>query len=196
MKKTLSIMLVAGALATSAFAQAAKQEAPAAQDKTAAKQADEKHAISPMEKIPAYETLTKMKGEWIGSTQDGKHSSKMQYRVMSGGSAFVIMMDEGSAHEMITVIHPDGKSLMATHYCAARNQPRMRLTSQTDPKVLHFDFVDVTNVSSPDDGYMKALTITIVDDNHHYQDWTWTEKGKDISSRFTVKRASATTASK
>jgi hypothetical protein len=74
--------------------------------------------------------------------------------MVSGGSVLMDTMDEATPHEMITMIHLDKGELLATHYCAAQNQPRMKLTADANPNELKFEFRDGTNIG-PADGRKK-----------------------------------------
>jgi hypothetical protein len=46
-------------------------------------------------------------------------------------SAVMLVTDPGTPHEMVTMPRRDGEALLATHDCAAMNQPRM--TALTAP---------------------------------------------------------------
>ena len=83
------------------------------------------------------------------------------------------MLGEGTEHEMPTIYHMDGDRLMATHYCAAQNQPRMVL--KPGGEKLQFEFLDVTNLKSPEAGHMRRMAITILDKDHIQQEWTYRE---------------------
>ncbi len=62
----------------------------------------------------------------------------------------------------------------------AHNQPGMRSEGgNAASKNITFDFVDATNLSAPDAGYMKKLLLTFADRDHFTQEWTWTQKGKE-----------------
>jgi hypothetical protein len=99
------------------------------------------------------------------------------------------MMMEGTEHEMPTLYHMDGDRLMATHYCAAKNQPRMVLpASDASGQTLRFQFLDVTNLATPDAGHMRTVTFTFLGANKLRQDWTYREKGKDSVESFEVER--------
>jgi hypothetical protein len=74
---------------------------------------------------------------------------------------------------------------MMTHYCSAQNQPRMVAEPVSGPVTsLHFKFLDVTNLASPDAGHMHDLVVTFVDPDHFTQAWTWSEKGKEGTETF------------
>jgi len=90
---------------------------------------------------------------------------------------------------MITMFHPDMDELLATHYCAAHNQPRMKLVSAT-PTRLVFEFKDGTNIG-PHDGHMVAVAIDLIDANHHDEEWSYEQEGKRSTSVFHYTRASA-----
>jgi hypothetical protein len=90
---------------------------------------------------------------------------------------------------MISVFHMDGPNrLLITHYCGAGNQPRMQATASPDGKIITFDFVDATNLASPDDGHMQRLVITMIDANHHTEDWTFVDHGKQMKELFDLRR--------
>jgi len=78
---------------------------------------------------------------------------------------------------MTTVYYLDGDNVQLTHYCMAGNQPTMRGTYAPETKTLTFDFVSATNLNSADDGHMHHAVFTIVDANHHTEDWTYMEPG-------------------
>ncbi|MEE8366950.1 MAG: hypothetical protein V3S30_01400, partial [Thermoanaerobaculia bacterium] len=79
-----------------------------------------------------------------------------------------------------TMYHLDGDRLMLTHYCMAKNQPRMKadLTS-SDLNTLRFSFLDATNMKSPEDGHMHSAVFRFVDENEMKQSWTFRKDGKD-----------------
>ena len=108
--------------------------------------------------------------------------------LVSDGSALMNMLGEGTPYEMVTMFHMDNSDLLATHYCGAHNQPRFRLVPSSEPNVVTFVFKDATNLRSPSTPHMVGLKITFVDANHHYQDWTFLDKGKESTSRFEFHR--------
>jgi hypothetical protein len=63
--------------------------------------------------------------------------------------------------------------LLMTHYCAAGNQPRMVGTMSPDGKTLTFNFLDATNLVSEQPGHMQSLLVTIIDSDHHTEDWAF-----------------------
>ena len=89
----------------------------------------------------------------------------------------------------MTVYHRDGKDLVMTHYCAARNQPTLKAAGKIEKKALSFTCAGVRNVASHDEGHMHALTLTFVDDGKIKQAWSFAEEGKmGEEPRFTFVR--------
>lgn len=128
---------------------------------------------------PAFEKLKTLVGEWEGKFQDGK-PVRVTYRLTAEGSALVEAMLPGEPGEMVTVYHPDGDSVMATHYCAAKNQPRMRAQPASgDLKEVAFDFVDITNLASSSAGHMRQLVISFQGEDNFTARWTYRKDGKD-----------------
>jgi hypothetical protein len=140
--------------------------------------------------IPGFERMKSLVGEWEGKSLDG-NSAKVSYTLVSDNSALMERLAMGGESEMVTMYHPDGDQMMMTHYCSAHNQPRMRSQKPSmEMKSIVFDLVDVTNLSTPDAGHMRKLVLTITDQDHFTQEWTWREKGKDgtVVIRFERKK--------
>jgi hypothetical protein len=103
------------------------------------------------------------------------------------GSAIMHVMDKGGPHEMVTMIHPDGKRLLATHYCAAHNQPRMALVPSAAANQVAFSFVDGTNIG-PGEEHMRSVVFTFVDADHHEEAWTSSGSPKASVFKYTRKK--------
>ena len=150
--------------------------------------AEEHRAVK---ETPAWKSLQTLVGQWYGTVKEGDKtaSGHLEVRMTGGGSALMHWMDQGGPYEMITMFHPDMDELLETHYCAAHNQPRMKLVSAT-PTRLVFEFKDGTNIG-PHDGHMVAVAIDLIDANHHDEEWSYEQEGKRSTSVFHYTRASA-----
>ena len=73
---------------------------------------------------------------------------EVDYRVTSNGSA--LMSEIKGKEDMISMFHLDGDRVLMTHYCGAGNQPRMVASASPDGKTFTFDFLDATNLATPD----------------------------------------------
>lgn len=122
----------------------------------------------------AFERLKALVGTWEYE-RDGE-TREVVYSVTGEGSALI----ERFAN-MSSVYHLDGEVLRVTHYCGAKNQPRMKAVAY-DPEggVLSFDFVDVTNVPEPDAYYTREARITFFDDDHVEVYFNGLEKGEAV----------------
>jgi len=57
--------------------------------------------------------------------------------------------------------------LRMTHYCAAGNQPRLKAGSiDLSKNLIRFDFVDITNLASPDAPHVHGFSMRLLDANH------------------------------
>ena len=138
--------------------------------------------------LPEFEKLKLLVGEWKGISMDGKPAT-LTYTLVSNNSALMERLAMGGDSEMVTLYHPDGDHLMMTHYCSAHNQPRMRSNAvDAGGRNITFDLVDVTNLSAPDAGHMKRLVVTVTDNDHFTQEWTWTQQGRDMAVVITFER--------
>ncbi len=131
-------------------------------------------------------------GDWVGTIKEGSGKDgtevKVNYKVVSGGSAVVETIGPGSEHEMITVIHKDGNDLVLTHYCAIGNQPHMKAKAGDDAKVA-FDFTGASNMKSDKDVHMHAVVFTFVDKDTLKAEWSHYADGKEAGKAiFELKR--------
>ena len=131
--------------------------------------------------------LKSLVGSWQG-TNEGRPVS-VTYTLVSNGTALMENLNGGHDADMVTMYTPDGAVLLATHYCAAGNQPRMRAKASSDRKSLDFEFVDVSNAKGSSGEVMQRLVVTFVDANHFSQQWTAKDKdGKEHTSLFQYTR--------
>ena len=134
----------------------------------------------------AFEKIKALSGSWDGKASNGR-PVQVSFRVTSNGSA---IMSEITGHEdMISMFHMDGPNrLLLTHYCAVGNQPRMEASVSPDGKTITFNFVDATNLASPDAAHMRKMVLTLVDENHHTEVWTFNDHGKEHTAVFDLRR--------
>lgn len=128
----------------------------------------------------AYERFKALEGMWGGDSTKG-WNERITYKVIAGGSAVLeSSFDAHPGEQMVTMIHPDSGRLMLTHYCVARNQPRLVLTgADENAGVYTFEFLDATNLPTRDKGHMDKVVFKFIDGDHFSSQWTWYEKGKE-----------------
>jgi hypothetical protein len=132
----------------------------------------------------AFAKLKSLEGTWEGKTAEGQ-PIKVIYRVIAGGSS---VMSEAGDDSMVTVYHLDGDRLLMTHYCGAGNQPRMVATLSQDGKTMDFKFLDATNLATSQAGHMHHALFTFPDANHHTEEWTFAQNGKEEPGLFSLTR--------
>jgi len=141
----------------------------------------------------SFDQLKSLAGSWEGKDSKGRHL-RVSFRDVARGSALMSEIQkeghDGVMFSMISMIHLDGPNrLLLTHYCSGDNQPRMAATTSPDGKTITFDFFDITNLATPDDTYARRLIFTIVDANHHTEDWTFAAgPGKEMKEFFELHR--------
>ena len=135
----------------------------------------------------SFDQLKSLAGTWEGKNSMNE-PMQVSFKVTSNGSA---VMSEilGHGEDMISMIHLDGPSrLLLTHYCGAGNQPRMQAKASADGTTITFDFLDATNLATPDAGHMRSVVIAVLDPNHHTEEWTFTDHGKEMKELFDLRR--------
>jgi hypothetical protein len=91
---------------------------------------------------------------------------------------------------MLSVYFMDGDDLVLTHYCAAGNQPRMKLVkTAANPTTLTFDFAGGTNLDAAKDTHVHSGSIRILEGARLEEDWSVFAKGQPTTShRFFLVR--------
>jgi hypothetical protein len=109
-------------------------------------------------------------------------------RVTSMGNAIVHeMTGAGRPDDPITMLYLDGDRLLLTHYCDAGNRPRMVARTSADGKTVEFDFLDVDGGTQY--GHMHHAVFTVIDANHHTEDWTYMMPGdKPVHAHIELQR--------
>ena len=189
---TLSVVLLL--FGTLAFTQApaAKSEAPpAAPPKTEAQK--------------SFDAMKSLAGEWEGSIDTdmpqamkekmGAVMSKTMHlsmRVTSRGNVLVhefqeagTPLDAAKYDHPVTMLFLEGGQLQLIHYCDAGNRPRMTGKMSPDGKTVEFELKDI---SGSTEEHMHHSVFTIVDANHHTEDWTFMMKDKPIHAHFDLHR--------
>jgi hypothetical protein len=137
-----------------------------------------------------FDKLKQLAGEWISrSSSDPMQFVRHTYSVVSNGSAVMLTTEVPNQGPMITMFYLDGPRLMATHFCGEKNQPRYVAANSSDPKTIVFKFKDATNLASAQAGYMSGVTFILGDSDHHSQQWTFTENGKNTVEKFDLERS-------
>lgn len=135
----------------------------------------------------AFATIKSLPASWEGKAPDGR-ALQVTFKVTSAGTA-VISEIVVPNEDMVSMIHMDGPNrLLLTHYCAMGNQPRMQASASPDAKTITFNYVDATSLSAPDAGHMQRMVLTVLDDNHHTEEWTFVDHGKEHKEMFDLRR--------
>ncbi|HET9627231.1 MAG TPA: hypothetical protein VFP84_37985 [Kofleriaceae bacterium] len=134
----------------------------------------------------AFERMRGLIGNWVAALPNGK-PYRVSFRLIAGDSALVETYTTASGKETMTIFTLDGDRLLATHYCAQGNQPRLALRGEGDGP-LAFDFVDVTSLRDPASSHLRHLELAVSRDEL-IETEVYRSAGKDEAERFVFKRA-------
>jgi hypothetical protein len=144
-------------------------------------------ALAQSDAQKSFNKLKVLTGTWEGKSAEGK-PLQVTFRDTAGGSALLSEIHGEGPENMISMFHLDGPNkLLLNHYCGAGNQPRMQASASPDGKTLTFDFLDATNLASPEAGHMHRLVIAMPDANHHTEEWTFVDHGKEMKELFDLR---------
>ncbi|HET8824386.1 MAG TPA: hypothetical protein VFM77_04595 [Terriglobales bacterium] len=157
---------------------------------------------APSEAQKSFTEIKTLAGTWKGQVNvnppmKGMENTTMEVsmRVTSRGNALVHEMKEAGKQDdptkndhPLTMFYLDGDKLTLVHYCDAGNRPRMVARTSPDGKTVEFDFLDITGNTQY--GHMQHAVFTVIDANHHTEDWTFLLPGdKPVHARMDLTRA-------
>ena len=115
--------------------------------------------------------------------EDLPEEVSVTFKLTGAGSALVETQFPGMPHEMVSVYHLDGKELRMTHYCAAGNQPRVKLDrAKSTPDELIFVFDGGTNLDPEKDMHIHGVKIKFGKDGKVTSAWDGYVGGKKAST--------------
>jgi hypothetical protein len=143
--------------------------------------------ITPSE---AFDKMRSLVGTWKQS--DARTSAgaafRISYRMISRDTAIVESFGDPAKGITETIYHRDGDHLMATHYCAQGNQPRLRMEESPAKNAVVFKFFDVTNLQNPRDSHLVRMRFDFIDGHHFKREEVYAENGREESSVLTLER--------
>lgn len=149
-------------------------------------------ALAQSDAQKSFDQLKTLAGSWegavagTGSPVDGK-LVHLTLRVTSMGNALMHEMKvEGRSDDPITMLYMDGDRLLLTHYCDAGNRPRMAAKASPDGKTVDFEFLDAAG--NMQYGHMHHAIFTVLDANHHIEEWTFMEGDKPVRVHLDLQR--------
>jgi hypothetical protein len=197
--KSLRFMLpiVLVALSAVALAQSDPQKSGAQMDHS------QKPAAPKTEAQKSFDELKTLAGGWQGPLTVDPPQPEMEngqplgvsLRVTSRGHALVHEMQEANTpldptkyDHPVTMMYVDGDRLNLVHYCDAGNRPHMIAKVSPDGRKVEFDFADLSGGTQY--GHMHHAVFTVIDANHHTEDWTYMMPGdKPVHAHFDLQRA-------
>jgi hypothetical protein len=135
-------------------------------------------AATGVDAAAAFARLKTLVGEWEGDNT-GMGKAHLSYELIAAGTALVERETSEKMPAMVTVYHLDVSRLLLTLYCAAGNQPRMQATNfAPETGELEFQFLDATNLTTPDAGHMHNAHLRFVDKDHFEAEWQFYTNGQ------------------
>jgi hypothetical protein len=150
----------------------------------------------------SFDTLKALAGNWEGklsvdppqADMDMNKPMHISLRVTSRGNVLVHEMQEAGTpldpthyDHPVTMLYMDGGRLTLVHYCDAGNRPRMTAKVSPDGKKVEFEFQDLSGGNEY--GHMYHAVFTVVDADHHIEDWTYMMPGdKPLHAHMDLQR--------
>jgi hypothetical protein len=137
-------------------------------------------ALTATQSRALFDKMKTLAGDWKGQSTRGWEDTG-QIRVIAGGSVIEFRtFDSHPGETMVTMVHLDGDRLLLTHYCVAKNQPRLIATEYNEESgSAVFEYLDGTGLASRETGHMDKMTLSIPDSDHYTTRWTWYSKGTE-----------------
>jgi hypothetical protein len=156
-------------------------------------QSDAQKPVAPSEAQKSFTTMKTLAGSWEGPVTtappavevEGK-PAQISLRVTSRGNALLHDLTiAGIPDNPITMFYLDSDRVLLTHYCDAGNRPRMTGKMSPDGKKVEFEFLDIAGNPQY---HMHHAVFTLIDADHHTEDWTFMMGDKPIHAHFDLHR--------
>jgi hypothetical protein len=154
-------------------------------------------APAPSEAQRSFDQVKSLAGDWAGPVTvaempELRMTMDLSMRVTSRGHVLVhefqeagTLLDATKYDHPVTMFYVDGEQLTLVHYCDAGNRPRMTGKMSPDAKTVDFELKDISG--SPEH-HMHHAVLTVIDANHHTEDWTFMMKDTPIHAHFDLRR--------
>jgi hypothetical protein len=148
----------------------------------------------PNDAATALARIRTLAGEWQGKFQwtgarTASGAMNATYYLTGNNSAIVENLTVDGVPTMTSVYHLDGADLRMTHYCGAGNQPRLKAQHFDMGKgLINFDFVDATNLASPDAPHVTGLELQILEADHLRLNFRFQGGTKESHEEITLTR--------
>ena len=146
-------------------------------------------AVEPAAPAAPWAHLATLVGTWqrTDASTAAQKAFRIRYRLISADTALVEEFGDPAKQPTQTVFHPDGSRLVATHYCAQGNQPRLQLRVEAHDAMV-FEFLDATNLRSSSDSHLVRLTFRWRDVDHLVREEVYAANGREEVGTLLLER--------
>lgn len=114
---------------------------------------------------PAWARMLALAGSWrLPAPETPRQTAfRVVLAPVSRGTALEERYGSPAGDTTRTLFHRDGARILATHYCAQGNQPRLAWMppAGADAAPMAFEFVDATNLPDPGASRLVRLTLSL-----------------------------------
>jgi hypothetical protein len=139
----------------------------------------------------SFDLMKTLAGNWKGpiTTDNAAWGTDQQMplsiSVASHGNALIHELNTGGPE--LTVFYLDGDRLALLDYCDFGNRPHLVARTSADGKTVEFDLVDAPGSNQV--GHVTHAVFTMIDANHHTEDWTFMlPDGKPVHGHVDFRR--------
>jgi hypothetical protein len=142
----------------------------------------------------AFDRLRTLVGTWDATDRDNPALKEVVTYSTTGRDSVLLeaFQPPSGAGHMLTAYHLDVDRLVLTHFCGARNQPRMRLTAVEDGgRRLAFAMYDITNLADPQAYHSTHVDVAFLAADRVDVTYRGTVAGKPVTQVFQLTRRAA-----
>ena len=145
-----------------------------------------------------FKKMSTLEGDWTLSPADqqegkatqhklvkpivGTENIAMSFKLIGKGTTLQENLLPGNGKEMATMYHCDKANnctrVLATHYCAKKNQPELIADAGTDNRIVSFSCDMNTELCNSNEGHVHRISHELTGDNHLKTTYTIYKDGK------------------